>query len=68
MIERGSAARALAGQVSDAWVAFARTGDPNHAGLPRWEPFTPATTATMLFDTTCRLQTNGDDALQRLLG
>ena len=63
----GPAARALAAQVSDAWVAFARTGDPNHPGLPRWEPFTPATTATMVFDTTCRLQANVDDELQRLL-
>src|SRR5207249_11368524 len=32
--------QALADRVSWAWVAFARGGDPNHAGLPRWEPFT----------------------------
>lgn len=36
--------------VMDAWVAFARTGDPNHALLPRWEPFASATHDTMLLD------------------
>ena len=25
--------------MSGAWVAFARSGNPNHAALPRWEPF-----------------------------
>ncbi|HKB13682.1 MAG TPA: carboxylesterase family protein [Vicinamibacterales bacterium] len=33
--------RALADRVSSYWVNFARTGDPNGAGLPRWPPFTP---------------------------
>ena len=28
------AARALAAQMSTAWIAFARDGDPNHADLP----------------------------------
>ena len=28
--------QALAEQVSAYWVAFAKTGDPNHAGLPTW--------------------------------
>ena len=30
----------LADSMSEAWLAFARTGDPNHAGLPRWERYT----------------------------
>jgi para-nitrobenzyl esterase len=24
------------------WTRFARTGNPNGAGLPGWKPFTPA--------------------------
>ena len=41
--------------MSRAWVAFARSGDPNHAGLPRWEPFTADRRATMMLNTECRL-------------
>lgn len=44
-------AAALADRVSDAWLAFARTGDPNTAGLPRWPKFDSERRATMVFDT-----------------
>ena len=44
---------ALADKMSSAWVAFARTGNPNHQGLPKWDPFT-ADRATMIFNNECR--------------
>jgi para-nitrobenzyl esterase len=44
-------AAALADRVSDAWLAFARSGDPNARGLPRWPAFDAARRATMVFDT-----------------
>ena len=37
----GLAPRALAAKVSDAWINFARHGDPNHSGLPHWPAFQP---------------------------
>jgi hypothetical protein len=41
--------------MQDAWVAFARTGNPRTAALPDWEPFTATRRTTMLLDTTsCR--------------
>jgi para-nitrobenzyl esterase len=43
-------ARALATKMSSALVAFARTGNPNHAGMVTWPAFTPATRATMVFE------------------
>ena len=48
----GSAASAkkLATAASDAWVAFARGGDPNTTGLPHWPAYDAATRATMIFD------------------
>ncbi|MDG4856875.1 carboxylesterase family protein [Streptomyces sp. T-3] len=33
-----------------AWIAFIRTGDPNHAGLPQWDPYDVKTRTTMRFD------------------
>src|SRR5437867_2996666 len=38
--------RALAERVSSYWVNFARTGDPNGQGLPRWPPFNDANAAS----------------------
>ena len=43
-------AQALADKVSDAWLAFARSGDPNTPKLPRWPAFDAAQRATMMFD------------------
>src|SRR5712691_9591539 len=44
----------LADQMSAAWVAFARTGNPNHKGLPHWAPFDSNKRATMIFNTECK--------------
>jgi para-nitrobenzyl esterase len=46
----------LQDQAAGAWVAFARTGDPNHAGLPRWPAYDATTRPTMIFDTPCAVE------------
>jgi para-nitrobenzyl esterase len=46
---------ALTKAVMGAWIAFARSGNPNHAGLPDWAPYEAKTRPTMIFDTECRL-------------
>jgi para-nitrobenzyl esterase len=43
-------APALAEKVSDAWIAFARTGDPNTPTLPHWPAFDARKRQTMVFD------------------
>jgi para-nitrobenzyl esterase len=40
----------VADAMSGAWLAFARSGDPNNQALPTWLPYTPSDRATMLFD------------------
>jgi para-nitrobenzyl esterase len=43
----------LSKQMSTAWVSFARTGNPNHSGMPHWPAYTADSRATMYFDTLC---------------
>ena len=47
-------ARTMAAAMRDALLAFARHGDPNNAGLPRWEPYDLARRQTMVFDAPSR--------------
>ncbi|MFI5980242.1 carboxylesterase/lipase family protein [Streptomyces sp. NPDC051555] len=40
----------LAHAMHRAWIAFARTGDPNHPDMPHWSPYGADTRTTMRFD------------------
>jgi para-nitrobenzyl esterase len=60
-------AYALADKVSQAWINFAKTGNPNHNGLPNWSPYTAQNTATMWFDNKCEVKPQHDKALFELL-
>ncbi|MSP00319.1 MAG: carboxylesterase/lipase family protein [Acetobacteraceae bacterium] len=55
MVGKGDEQRALAEQMSAAWLAFARTGNPNNKTLPPWPPFRAAERATMVFDVKSRV-------------
>jgi para-nitrobenzyl esterase len=46
----------LSRQMGGAWANFARTGNPNHSGLPHWPTYTTSTRATMYFDTPCEVR------------
>ncbi|MFC1820948.1 carboxylesterase/lipase family protein [Thermodesulfobacteriota bacterium] len=43
----------LASAMSEAWLAFSRTGDPNHQGIPAWGAYSTANRATLLFNSPC---------------
>jgi para-nitrobenzyl esterase len=53
----GSAeASALAGTISSGWAAFARSGRPDHAGIPAWPAYDAEQRATLMLDNTCRIE------------
>jgi carboxylesterase type B len=46
----------LADELGGAWVAFARTGNPNHTALPDWPAYKLDKRQTMLFDKHSRVE------------
>lgn len=61
-------ARALAAKVSDAWIAFARAGNPNHSGIPNWPAFSSERVPTMVFDNTCQVKYDHDRDARHAFG
>jgi len=51
----GPEAMALADKVSDTWIAFAKTGNPNQPKMPRWPAFNAKERPTMVFNTESRV-------------
>lgn len=45
-----SETQAMTDAMANAWLAFARTGNPNHAGIPHWPTYDLASRAQMLFE------------------
>jgi para-nitrobenzyl esterase len=60
------AAQRLANQMSAAWVAFARTGNPSHKGIPAWTPWDAARRPTMVFGPSATTLVNDPGREERL--
>ncbi len=54
----GADARAASKAVQDSYVAFARTGNPSHPGLPAWPKYELGRRATMIFDVNSHIEDN----------
>jgi para-nitrobenzyl esterase len=54
--ERQAERQALVEAVQGAWIAFARTGDPSHPGLPPWPPYETQNRHTLVFNRLCEVQ------------
>lgn len=63
MVGIGPAPQHMADQMSAAWIAFARSGNPNVSAIPAWPPFSTTQRATMVFNTTSRVMNDfrGDE-------
>jgi para-nitrobenzyl esterase len=68
LVGTGADQLALASRMSDAWIAFARTGNPNLKGLPEWPVFDLQRRATMMFDTQIRVVDDPRGNERRLFG
>ena len=55
----------LSNMMMDTWVNFARTGDPNHKGIPKWKPFDLTTRNTMILSTHPEIINDPDAVLRQ---
>jgi len=60
-------ALALSRKVSQAWVNFARTGNPNHSALPAWAPVSEGKLPVMYFDNTCSIKFDPEAEARKLM-
>ena len=61
-----AAAQRMADRMSEALLGFARRGDPNHAGIPQWRPYTLPARETLVFDENTRLENDPRGGERRL--
>jgi para-nitrobenzyl esterase len=57
----------MASQMHPAWVAFAKTGDPNTSPLPHWPIYDTQSRSTMIFDLQSRVEKDPLAELRRLM-
>ncbi len=63
----GPEALDLGGRMADAWINFARKGDPNHPGLPHWPAYDAQKVTTMIFDTQCVVENDPDGDIRKAI-
>lgn len=66
-VGRGEEPQVLADQMSSAWLAFARTGDPNAEGAPTWPTYDADRRATMIFDLESRVDDDPNAGVRKVL-
>jgi para-nitrobenzyl esterase len=59
--------RTLEAASAGAWATLARSGNPNHKGLPNWPAYTKDRRAVMILDTPCRVQNDPTSEVRQVL-
>jgi para-nitrobenzyl esterase len=67
MVGPGPEPQRIADLMSSAWIAFARSGNPNTGELPRWPAYGVKRRATMVFDLDSRVQNDPYAEIRRIL-
>ena len=60
------AAIELADKISSAWINFAKTGNPNAIGLPKWPAYTTDGGAIMIFNNQSVVMNHPDAELLKI--
>ena len=66
-VGNGDAPQTLAEQMSEAWLAFARTGNPATPALPDWPAYEPGRRATMVFNLESRVVDDPYPAMRKVV-
>ena len=67
MVGPGPEPQRLADSMSSAWIAFARSGNPNTKELPPWPAYNLENRATMVFNVESRVQNDPYSEIRRIL-
>jgi para-nitrobenzyl esterase len=59
--------RTLEADSAGAWAALARSGNPNHKGLPKWPAYSAQNRAVMIFDTPCRVENDPTGEVRQIM-
>src|SRR5882724_3087301 len=62
-----AAMRKLEADSAGAWASLARTGNPNHKGLPNWPAYSVDKRAVMIFDTPCRVENDPTGEVRHIM-
>lgn len=57
----------MSAQMHPAWVAFAKTGNPQHAGIPEWPKYDMQQRRTMIFNLESRVESDPHADLRKLM-
>jgi para-nitrobenzyl esterase len=60
--------RKVALGLASAWVAFAKTGNPDNEHIPHWPKYDAAARSTMIFDSTTRVVNDPRAAMRKYFG
>ena len=59
----GKKAFILADKMSQSWINFVKTANPNHDKIPNWPQYNQKNTSTMRFDLKCEVKPQMDKEL-----
>ncbi len=62
-----AAMRKLEADSAGAWASLARTGNPNHKGLPNWPAYSVDKRTVMIFDAPCRVENDPTSEVRQIM-